>query len=126
MSAPGPPSRTGEVTSRGLGGHTGAVPAPRPSRLPSSSAPRAGAARRKAFTRPQPRIPEVEVRDGGIRLGQFIKLAGLADGFDTGGEIKLLIADGEVRVNGEVETRRGRQLAPGDVVDVGGRAARVV
>jgi ribosome-associated protein len=58
-----------------------------------------------------------------IRLGQFVKLADLVD---TGGEGKVLIAAGDVTVNGEVDTRRGRQLHPGDVVTVSGRSARVI
>jgi ribosome-associated protein len=58
-----------------------------------------------------------------IRLGQFLKLADL---IETGGEGKVLIASGDVTVNGEVDTRRGRQLRPGDVVEVLGRSARVV
>ena len=58
-----------------------------------------------------------------IRLGQFLKLADLVD---TGGEGKILIASGDVLVNGEVDLRRGRQLRPGDVVEVLGRRARVV
>ncbi|GAA0503316.1 RNA-binding protein [Paractinoplanes deccanensis] len=57
-----------------------------------------------------------------IRLGQFLKLADL---IDTGGEGKVLIASGDVTVNGEVDTRRGRQLHPGDVVAVFGNEARV-
>jgi len=57
-----------------------------------------------------------------IRLGQFLKMADL---IDTGGEGKVLIASGDVTVNGEVDTRRGRQLHPGDVVQVLGRTARV-
>jgi ribosome-associated protein len=57
-----------------------------------------------------------------IRLGQFLKLADL---IDTGGEGKILIASGDVTVNGEVDTRRGRQLHPGDVVTVQGKSARV-
>ncbi|MBU2664271.1 RNA-binding S4 domain-containing protein [Actinoplanes bogorensis] len=57
-----------------------------------------------------------------IRLGQFLKLADL---IDTGGEGKVLIASGDVSVNGEVDTRRGRQLHPGDVVEVFGKQARV-
>ncbi len=60
-------------------------------------------------------VPEVPVRDDGIRLGQFLKLADLVD---TGADVKPLLADGDVQVNGEVETRRGRQLLPGDVVRV--------
>jgi len=58
-----------------------------------------------------------------IRLGQFLKVADL---IDTGGEGKVLIASGDVTVNGEVDVRRGRQLFPGDVVAVRGRQARVV
>ena len=65
---------------------------------------------------------DVPVRDDAIRLGQFLKLANLVE---SGGEAKPLIADGAVTVNGEVETRRGRQLADGDVVAVGGQSARV-
>jgi ribosome-associated protein len=57
-------------------------------------------------------VAEIEV----IRLGQFLKLAGLVD---TGGEAKRLIQAGEVRVNGQVETRRKRQLREGDTVTVG-------
>ncbi|GAB2454979.1 RNA-binding S4 domain-containing protein [Xylanimonas ulmi] len=64
-----------------------------------------------ADTSPTPEA--VPIRDEMIRLGQFLKLAGLAD---SGNEARDLIADGEVSVNGEVETRRGRQLAKGDVV----------
>lgn len=57
-----------------------------------------------------------------IRLGQFLKAADLVD---TGGEGKILIASGDVTVNGEVDLRRGRQLHRGDVVEVLGRSARV-
>ena len=60
-------------------------------------------------------VPEVPIRDEVIRLGQFLKLADLAE---DGAQARDLIADGEVRVNGEVETRRGRQLVRGDVVSV--------
>ncbi len=51
-----------------------------------------------------------------IRLGQFLKMAGMVD---TGGEAKIRVQNGEVEVNGEVETRRGRQLVPGDRVQLG-------
>jgi ribosome-associated protein len=60
---------------------------------------------------------------GEIRLGQFLKHAALTD---TGAEAKSLIAAGEVLVNDEVDTRRGRQLADGDVVHALGRAVRVI
>jgi ribosome-associated protein len=65
---------------------------------------------------------DVAIDSDMIRLGQFLKLADL---IDTGGEAKILIASGDVTVNGEVDTRRGRQLHPGDVVEVQGRSARV-
>lgn len=64
----------------------------------------------------------VPIRDDSIRLGQFLKLANL---IDSGAEAKMVIADGEVMVNGEVELRRGRQLRDGDVVTVGGVTAVV-
>ena len=54
-----------------------------------------------------------------LRLDQFLKLSGIAG---TGGQAKLLIQSGEVQVNGEVETRRRRKLAVGDVVEVDGKA----
>ena len=59
---------------------------------------------------------DVEVGERGIRLGQLLKLANLVE---TGGAARGLLESGEVRVNGEVETRRGRQLAVGDVVECG-------
>ena len=52
-----------------------------------------------------------------IRLDQFLKLAQLVSG---GGEAKLLVQDGAVRVNGATETRRGRKLRPGDRVEIEG------
>ena len=52
----------------------------------------------------------------GTTLGQALKIWGVAG---TGGEAKVLIQFGEVLVNGEVETRRGRKLQEGDVVEVG-------
>jgi ribosome-associated protein len=50
-----------------------------------------------------------------ITLGQALKAANIVG---TGGEAKIVIQGGEVRVNGEVETRRGRKLHEGDVVEV--------
>lgn len=70
------------------------------------------------------RIPIEDVPIGGdmIRLGQFLKFAGI---LDSGGEVKEVIADGLVTVNREVDRRRGRQLAVGDVVGFDGRLFRV-
>ena len=64
---------------------------------------------------PMPDPQDVPIRDESIRLGQFLKLANL---IDHGSEAKELMVQGTVLVNGEVETRRGRRLAPGDVVTV--------
>ncbi len=56
---------------------------------------------------------EVAIGSEGIRLGQLLKFAGLVE---TGAQAKALLAAGDIEVNGEVETRRGRQLSAGDVV----------
>lgn len=59
---------------------------------------------------------EHELLPPGIALGQALKVANVVG---SGGEAKVLIQMGEVLVNGEVETRRGRRLEEGDVVEVG-------
>jgi len=69
------------------------------------------------------RLQEVEIRGDTIRLGQLLKLAGLAE---SGAEAKALLLDHGVTVNGELEIRRGRQLHSGDVVKLGDEAVRVV
>ena len=53
-----------------------------------------------------------------IKLDSFLKLVSEAG---SGGEAKILIAEGMVSVNGEPESRRGRKLRPGDTVGVAGR-----
>ena len=65
---------------------------------------------------------DVPIREETIRLGQLLKLAGLAD---SGAEARALVQDGAARVNGEVETRRGRQLRRGDLVAVADDTVRV-
>jgi ribosome-associated protein len=67
-------------------------------------------------------VHEVAIRDDMIRLGQFLKLANLVD---SGADAKPVVQSGAVTVNGEVETRRGRQLHRGDVVAFAGEEARV-
>lgn len=57
-----------------------------------------------------------------IKLDQFLKWVGVAA---TGGEAKLMIQDGQVRVNGEIETRRSRKLVSGDSVIIQGETYRV-
>ena len=65
---------------------------------------------------------EVVIRDESIRLGQLLKLADLVE---DGGEAKEVLLRGLVRVNGEVETRRGRQLVPGDEVALSGQSVKI-
>ena len=66
---------------------------------------------------------EVPIRDSMIRLGQLVKLANLAE---DGVEAKELVENGLVKVNGEIEDRRGRQIHPGDSVTVNGVTVTVV
>ena len=68
-------------------------------------------------------MDDVAISTDTIRLGQLLKLAGLVD---SGSDAKLLLAGGEVSVNGETETRRGRQVRAGDVVALGDATVRVV
>jgi ribosome-associated protein len=72
---------------------------------------------------PRPPIIDVPLTEEPIRLGQFLKLAGLAE---HGAHAKELLEAGEVQVNGRTETRRGAQLRAGDVVAMGGQRARPV
>ena len=67
-------------------------------------------------------VAEVAIRGDMIRLGQFLKLAGVAE---DGGAAKAMLAGGAVTVNGEPEARRGRQLHVGDVVAAGGTSWRI-
>lgn len=66
---------------------------------------------------------QVEIRGEMIRLGQLLKLTGLLQG---GGEAKTFLAENEVLVNGERETRRGRQVVSGDRVRVDDREFAVI
>ncbi len=56
---------------------------------------------------------EIKIDQPYIKLGQLLKLAGIAD---SGTYAKIFIADGLVSVNGEIDTRRGRKVYPGDKV----------
>ena len=73
------------------------------------------------MTEPAP-IDDVSIGGDAIRLGQFLKFAGL---LDSGGNVKEAIIDGYVTVNGEVDRRRGRQLQLGDIVGFEDRLVRV-
>jgi ribosome-associated protein len=65
----------------------------------------------------------LQIRTEFITLDAFLKWAGVVD---TGGHAKTLIASGQVQVNGESETRRGRKLRPGDQVFLAGAGRWVI
>lgn len=64
----------------------------------------------------------IKLRDEYIKLGQALKAASLVE---DGVEAKLVIQDGLVKVNGEVDTRRGRKLYPGDLVTYKNQEIRI-
>ena len=66
---------------------------------------------------------QLNVGDREINLTQVIKLAGWVG---TGGQAKALIAEGQVRVNGEVELRKRRQMAVGDTVQIEGGPSAIL
>lgn len=64
----------------------------------------------------------IHLREDYIKLGQALKAAGLVE---SGVDAKLVIQDGEVRVNGRTETQRGKKLVAGDVVEFGGETVKI-
>ena len=64
----------------------------------------------------------INIRDEYIKLGQAMKLGGMVS---TGVEAKIVIQDGQVLVNGEVETQRGKKLHEGDIIEFNGEQARI-
>jgi ribosome-associated protein len=64
----------------------------------------------------------ITIKDEFIKLGQAMKLAGLVG---SGIDAKMVIQNGEVTVNGEVDERRGRKLYPGDVFEYDGNQVEV-
>lgn len=67
-------------------------------------------------------MSEISIRDEFIKLGQALKLSGIAE---NGADAKELIAEGKILVNGEIETRRGRKLYKGDVFSYDGSDIKV-
>jgi ribosome-associated protein len=65
---------------------------------------------------------EITIRDEFIKLGQALKLAGLVD---SGVDAKFVIQDGQVKVNGETDTRRGKKLYSGDSFEFNGTMVTV-
>lgn len=68
-------------------------------------------------------MQEIKLRDEFIKLGQALKAAGLVQ---DGVEAKLVIQDGLVMVNGEIDTRRGKKLYDGDIVSYQGEEVKIV
>lgn len=67
-------------------------------------------------------MEEVKIKDEFIKLGQALKLAGLVE---SGVEAKIVVQDGQVLVNGKVETQRGKKLVDGDEVTFEGQSFKI-
>ena len=65
---------------------------------------------------------QIKIKDDYIKLGQALKLAGMVG---SGVEAKIVIQDGQVLVNGEVELQRGKKLHPGDIFSFNGEEAQI-
>ena len=65
---------------------------------------------------------KIKIKDDYIKLGQALKLAGMVG---SGVEAKIVIQDGQVLVNGEVEIQRGKKLHPGDIFSFNGEEAQI-
>ena len=64
----------------------------------------------------------IKLRDEYIKLGQALKAAGLVE---SGVDAKFVIQDGLVKVNGQVETQRGKKLVEGDIVEYDGNSIKI-
>ncbi len=67
-------------------------------------------------------MEKVQLRDDFIKLGQALKAAGLVE---SGVEAKFAVQDGLVKVNGQVETQRGKKLVAGDMVEFDGKTVKI-
>ena len=65
----------------------------------------------------------VVISDDFIKLGQLLRLANMVS---SGVEAKIVIQNGEVKVNGEIDTRRGKKIYPNDVVEYKGQQVTVI
>lgn len=68
-------------------------------------------------------MQELKIKDEFIKLGQALKLCGLVE---SGVEAKIVVQNGEVKVNGEVDTRRGKKLVSGDIVEFNGSSFKIL
>lgn len=67
-------------------------------------------------------MQNISIKDDFIKLGQLLKLAGLAE---SGVDAKIAVQNGHVKVNGEVENRRGKKIVSGDIVEYQGNKIQV-
>lgn len=67
-------------------------------------------------------MKQIKIKDEYIKLGQALKLSGMAG---SGIEAKILIQDGKVLVNGEVEFQRGKKLYSGDIFSLDGKEVQI-
>ena len=65
---------------------------------------------------------QIKIKDEYIKLGQALKLSGMVG---SGVEAKIVILDGQVLLNGEVELQRGKKLHPGDIISFNGEEAQI-
>ena len=65
---------------------------------------------------------QIKIKDEYIKLGQALKRSGMVG---SGVEAKIVILDGQVLVNGEVELQRGKKLHPGDIISFNGEEAQI-
>lgn len=65
----------------------------------------------------------IKLREDYIKLGQALKAAGLVE---SGVDAKFAVQDGLVKVNGQVETQRGKKLVAGDIVEYDGEKIKIV
>ncbi|SHH30439.1 S4 domain-containing protein YaaA [Tepidibacter thalassicus] len=68
-------------------------------------------------------MKEIKINSDFIKLDQLLKLLNITS---TGGYAKIIIQQGNVKVNGEIEYRRGKKIKPGDIVEVEGMSIKVL
>lgn len=68
-------------------------------------------------------MKEIKIDTEFIKLDQFLKLVGIAG---TGGHAKILISEGEIRVNGQSCTMRGKKLRKDDLVEIDGKSFKII
>lgn len=81
-----------------------------------------GCAKARKKTTMNQTMNQIKIKDEYIKLGQALKLAGMVG---SGVEAKIVIQDGKVSVNGEVELQRGKKLHDGDIISFNGEEAQI-